>query len=527
MKKKKIAALFTALALLVSMTACGGQETATQGASESAGSGNGAAADTAEASGTEGEGEADPVLKDGEMTNLVIVFPSIQSEESQIEKVEQRLNEIIAPYIDATVDIQLVEWGAMNDQYNLMLSSGDDVDLMFTIAQAKNYESRGQLQPLEELMQTYAPTVYEEYADYWDAFRIRDEIYGMPTFAEHYNNVGLVCRTDILTEMGIEPEAHVTDEELNDLFARVKEKYPDMYMLTMADDAGTIMKYYPFVMDSASVESGVGILQNEDGSFTAVNMYASDEYREMAEQAYEWQQLGYIVPDVNTTESWGNTTIDQGNVFGYIASVKPGYNIEKGTGHDIETSQIYIRDGRTGTGNYNVFQWVIPTNSDTPEKAMAFFELWHNNPEMMNLFCYGIENEDYEILDAENGIIGYGDNVTAEMDGWRSECYMMNNSKIAYVWDGNPADYWDVLEASNEEATLYPYFGFIFNTDNVRNEITAIANVTSKYVPIVENGLADPATTLQEFNQELEAAGIQKIIDEMQTQVDAWAAENK
>ena len=25
---------------------------------------------------------------------------------------------------------------------------------------------------------------------------------GMPTFAEHYNNVGLVCRTDILTEMG-------------------------------------------------------------------------------------------------------------------------------------------------------------------------------------------------------------------------------------------------------------------------------------------------------------------------------------
>ena len=45
MKKKKIAALFTALALLVSMTACGGQETATQGASESAGSGNGAAAD--------------------------------------------------------------------------------------------------------------------------------------------------------------------------------------------------------------------------------------------------------------------------------------------------------------------------------------------------------------------------------------------------------------------------------------------------------------------------------------------------
>lgn len=467
------------------------------------------------------------VLKDGEMSELVVTFPSITSSQSQIEKVEKKLNEIIAPKIDATVKIQQVEWGTMQDQYNLMLSSGDDVDLMFSIAQASNYQSRGQITPLDDLLKEYAPTVYEENKQYWPALTIEDEIYGIPTFCDHYNNVGLVCRTDILEEMGVEPESKITQEELNDLLARVKEKYPDMYMLTMADDAGTICKYYPYVMDAASLESGAGVIEKEDGTLEAVNMYATDEYREMAEQAYEWQQKGYIVPDVNTTEAWGDFSVDEGNVFGYLASVKPGYNVEKAIGHDHEMSQLYVKESRMGTGNVKAFQWVIPTNSDTPEKAMAFFEMMYTTPEIMNLFCYGIEGEDYEILDAEKGIAGYGETVTADTDGWKAECYMMGNSKIAHVWDGNPENYWELLEESNNEAIVSPIFGFVFDTANVRNEITAIANVIQKYVPIIENGLAEPDSTLKSMNEELEDAGIQNIVDEMQKQVDAWAEKNK
>lgn len=48
--------------------------------------------------------------------------------------------------------------------------------------------------------------------------------------------------------------------------------------------------------------------------------------------------------------------------------------------------------------------------------------------------------------------------------------------------------------------------------------------IIDKYQGIVEAGLNDPESTVAKFNEELRAAGIQKIVDEMQAQTDAWAA---
>ena len=61
----------------------------------------------------------------------------------------------------------------------------------------------------------------------------------------------------------------------------------------------------------------------------------------------------------------------------------------------------------------------------------------------------------------------------------------------------------------------------------MKNEITAVTNVTDKYKAIIENGDTDPAESLSQFNEELETAGIGNIIDDMQKQVDEWLAENK
>ena len=62
------------------------------------------------------------------------------------------------------------------------------------------------------------------------------------------------------------------------------------------------------------------------------------------------------------------------------------------------------------------------------------------------------------------------------------------------------------------------------NLIKIKNEITAITNVTDKYKAIIENGDADPSTTLPQFNEELKSAGIDNIIEDMQKQVDEWLA---
>ncbi len=42
----------------------------------------------------------------------------------------------------------------------------------------------------------------------------------------------------------------------------------------------------------------------------------------------------------------------------------------------------------------------------------------------------------------------------------------------------------------------------------------------------LENGLLDPETAIPEMNKKLYEAGLQKIMDEKQAQLDAWAAQN-
>ena len=56
----------------------------------------------------------------------------------------------------------------------------------------------------------------------------------------------------------------------------------------------------------------------------------------------------------------------------------------------------------------------------------------------------------------------------------------------------------------------------------VTNEVTACTNVVSKYHKALLCGALDPATTIDQFNSELEAAGLAKIIEAKQTQLDAW-----
>ena len=73
-----------------------------------------------------------------------------------------------------------------------------------------------------------------------------------------------------------------------------------------------------------------------------------------------------------------------------------------------------------------------------------------------------------------------------------------------------------------------PLYGFTPSNANVLNESAAVANVVSQYEDVLNFGDVDPdAGTYEQFLKDLEAAGINTIIADYQTQADAWLAANK
>lgn len=72
--------------------------------------------------------------------------------------------------------------------------------------------------------------------------------------------------------------------------------------------------------------------------------------------------------------------------------------------------------------------------------------------------------------------------------------------------------------------------GFIADTEPVKTEMANVANVAAEYGDPLEKGLVDPDDPergLEMFRQKLKEAGIEKIVGEIQTQLDTWLAENK
>ena len=75
----------------------------------------------------------------------------------------------------------------------------------------------------------------------------------------------------------------------------------------------------------------------------------------------------------------------------------------------------------------------------------------------------------------------------------------------------------------NADAEPSSVLGFAFVQDDVKTEMSQITNVVSEmYLPLIE-GQADVETTLPRLQAGLKDAGIEKVITEVQRQIDESA----
>ena len=232
------------------------------------------------------------------------------------------------------------------------------------------------------------------------------------------------------------------------------------------------------------------------------------------------------MPDASINTEGVATLIGQGKAFCGSTETKPGIESqwERNTGIDITIIQVV--DDYTMTSNLNNY-WYIPYTSEQPERAMQVLNEMYTNPDVANLFIYGIEGKYYEVVDEENDLIDYPKGVTSDSLGWTITAWHFPNELIAHKWITDGADIWDETRAFNEECHPSQAKGFVWDSSNVTNEIVACTTVKNKYKKGLDCGDVDPDTVWEQMKAEYEEAGSQKIIDEKQSQLNAWLEANK
>lgn len=163
----------------------------------------------------------------------------------------------------------------------------------------------------------------------------------------------------------------------------------------------------------------------------------------------------------------------------------------------------------------------LARNSEKPDKAIQVLELFYSDEAVINLFTNGIEGKHY--VKQSDGLIAKPDGVSST--GYDSNQYAVGNNFLSYIWEGNDPDMWEVLKSENESAVKSRAMGFSFDINPVKTQITSVTNVQNQYDAGFQTGTFDPAE-LPAYIEKLKSAGVDKILEEKQNQLNQWL-ENK
>lgn len=471
------------------------------------------------------------LFADEETYTLRMPYVTVGTEPEDLGRITEKVSEITLDKINCDVEFVTVNIADMATKYNMWFSNGEKIDMITTVFM--DYVSMinsGAFVSMDGLIDQYGQGLLEKdkEKEFLGAGVYKGEQYGVPTIPAAPGNGGaIVVRKDVYDQLdlaGIDTEGYLDYEDLNTLFAQIKEKCPEYTPFGLSGQVAESNYFYLKNYDDLGVSGGsCGVLMNPTEDTAVTNLFASDEYREYLEWMREWYQAGYISSDAATSSETPNTLMQAGRTASMLSMNSTGQRegLEAQTG--VELVQLELCPNYLTTRVYTGVMFFIPENCEKPERAMAFLNLLFTDAKINNLLTHGIEGEHYTL--EENGLVAQytenRDKYTNTIGAWgdQSQSYLLAPQTPDLLKQRE--EYLAVTMAHQSKA-----YGYQFDMTEVSVEQSTVKNVLNQYLTQLEYGTVDVDEVYPEFLTALEKAGIQQIIEENQRQLDVWLEKN-
>ncbi|MCK5155549.1 MAG: extracellular solute-binding protein [Spirochaetales bacterium] len=443
--------------------------------------------------------------------------------ESGEADVEAAMNEILGSKLGINVDILPLSKGEFTQKLNLMMAAGDALDVTFISSQSWGgnfYQvvSKGGLLPLDDLLNEYGQGIKDQIpAKYWEAVKVNGSIMGVPNYQILARSNGFRVQERFLDKYGYDIAEWTKLEDIEPFLQDVKDNEPKNvipWFLTKTGIWASVLHYYQ--LDEVADAKTPGVIRFNDMSFTVINQFATPEFEEHVQLMHKWYKAGFIQKDAAVITDMAGVA-KTGNVVAEWGNHKPGDSADlkaRNGGFDIAVQVLdtpYVN-----TNSVVVTLSGIVRQSENPEKAMQFINEINTNKELYNLAIFGLEGINYNKIDANRIEL-------IENSGWfPNAAWGMGSQFNAYLIGNQPDDVWEQTIELNESAKASPLLGFVFDPSMMKSELTNVLSVYDSYAPALITGTADPDELLPEFIEKLNEAGAEKIIVEMQKQLDIW-----
>lgn len=530
---KKFLSVALCVAMVSAMAACGNQEgdgsgeSIAAGADQSVSESEPESTESSEESSSEAEvpessqETASEIDFDEEPYTIHICYAVGSEAQPDLPMIQEKLNEITLKEINANVELEAVGLFNAANTYALKASGQEKMDLMIMFpghSYMTSYAANHLIMPIEEYVDQWGGSLKEVLGDQLEAGSFQGHLYAIPQNRDLRKNAyGFILSRELCEKHEINTDEIQTLEDLEAVFALIKEKEPNVTVLMPETVGNSIATYLMGEYDTCGTGDGV-LKVEEDGSCHIVNLLEEEKTMESLKVIRSWYEKGYISKDILVEQERGASAMDAGKCFAMAAaSIGP-------TDNSIGNISVLANEKPViGTADDQMILWGVSSSCKRPDKAIQFLNLCYESAEIGNLMMYGVEGVHYNVADgiADTSISGNWVNNWGQF----GDCNKLYVRKEWLDARGSGVTI-EEYRAQNEawEVEISPAYGFSFDPSNVRTEMANCEAVHTEYRNVIYNGTVDPEEELPKYIQKLYDAGLQKVLDEKQAQLEEWLA---
>ena len=439
-----------------------------------------------------------------------------------IDRVVAELNKLTLRDLNMTVKLEIMDFSQYSQNVPLAMASREKIDL---VALPFNYiismGGAGYIYNLNPYLETYGKNIIGTYTSETLArvCTLNGGLYGVPVHKENCNQFVIVFPTAVLERNNIDPSEITDIETMKAAFEKLAANEPGKWVTGTGKDFGGMFDLYDF-----SIAGGAygPCLMNMAESPKVENYFASPEYAEYVKTLREWYNKGWVNPGAATDDQYF-MAVFTGQTLSFVFNYnhplsKP--ELTQALGQDVTI--IPLSDQYATTESSAAWNYCIPIGSTQPEKAMMMLDYLMTQKDAENLLNWGVEGEDYVV---KGDVLDYPEGKDISTVSYHfGQGWILPNQFVCTPWINEGADIYERVIEYNKNAKESLALGFVLETSSILTEIAALNNIRDEYVNALNAGAVDPEVYLPMFLQAQEEAGMQKVIDEIQRQLDAFIA---
>jgi putative aldouronate transport system substrate-binding protein len=488
-RKKGLSLLALVLVLSLVLAACGGKN------NESGSEGSN--------SGTNGGSEA-PVE---------LVWYTIGTPPRDLQKVNDEINKLTAEKINATVKIKMLDWGEYSQKMQIAIASGENFDIAFTSSWANDYfgnAKKNAFLAIDDLLKSHGQGIVAAlHPDFLEGTKVNGHNYGIPANKELPQQRVFRFNKTFVDKYNLDISGVKTLQDLEPILKTFKENEP-----TIAPIPAKIAEFFHVDMPINDIPIIGMPLDTTD--YKLINVWETDEAKAYLETMHRYYQAGYLPKDVATQKDAGDY-FKTGQWLVDVADSQPLADNLWSADAGYEVVSVPMQDPISFNWSVAGSMQAISINSEHPEKAMEFLNLLYTDADLMNMLDFGIQDVHYTKT---------GDNTKDIIpdSGYGFPAFTAGNLMLTYLNSNDAPDKWEQFQKFNDSATAAPLLGFQVDTSKITSELASLKNTKDAVYDALFSGTVDPAVQLPKAIEKFKENGLDKVMAEIQSQIDAWVA---